>query len=391
MNKRRILFIESEGGHGGSSRSLHAMIKSLNSTIFYSTVVCRKKSKFSEELKKNKNKYYIFENIPKFTSVRREKINIYSILKFYLYDWIKSHKIRKKILNLSYNYDYVHFNHINLFLLAKWMRKKNRSSIFTMHIRTNPYFNFTSRIQARIASNYIDKFIFITENEHNNFAGLLKKKNVKGSIIHNIIEKKKYISDQYQYLNNKNSFNIGIVSNYSYIRGTDRFIEVIKKLKKITKREFLFIIAGDNRLSNYDKTKLNIKGSSITNLKELAKENKISDHCIFLGHINNPEDLYPHLNLLIKPTRDNNPWGRDILEAMIHKIPVISVGTYKKFVNNKTGLLMDKFDAEKCAIFINKIINNKALSKKLGNHAENTIQLFCSSNACKKQYEEFWS
>ena len=179
MNKKRILFIDSEGGHGGSSRSLHAMIKSLNNKIFYSTVVCRQKSKFTKELKINKNKYYIFENIPKFTSVRREKVNIYSILKFYLFDWINSYNVRMKILNLSYSYDYVHFNHINLFLLAKWIRKKNKSSIFTMHIRTNPYFNITSRIQARIANNHIDKFIFITENEYNNFLSLLKKKKCK--------------------------------------------------------------------------------------------------------------------------------------------------------------------------------------------------------------------
>ena len=36
----------------------------------------------------------------------------------------------------------------------------------------------------------------------------------------------------------------------------------------------------------------------------------------FMGHVKNPEKFIKESDILIRPTRENNPWGRDILEAM---------------------------------------------------------------------------
>ena len=52
---------------------------------------------------------------------------------------------------------------------------------------------------------------------------------------------------------------------------------------------------------------------------------------------------YDNIDILITPTREYNPWGRDILEAIANGKAVISVGNYDKFVNKNTGLLLNEF------------------------------------------------
>lgn len=391
MRKKKILFIDSEGGHGGSSRSLFFTVKILDKKIFFPTVLCKRYSQIYEEYKKNKINCFIFENIPKFTSVKREKINLYSFIKFYFSDWIGFYKRRKNLFNIAKNFDHIHFNHISLFLLARLLRVCNIQAKFTMHIRTMPHPNITSRIQARIADKFIDKFIFITENEYLRFLKLTGKKKVRGEIIYNPVERKEKHSSQFNYLKKAKCFNIGLISNYSFMRGTDRIISIIKELIKITEKKFHFIIAGEVTLSNYDKKKLNIKDVSVNNLKDLAIKEDVIKFCTFLGHINNPEDLYTNLNVLLKPTRDNNPWGRDILEAMMYGIPVISVGKYNKFVNKDTGFLMKKFNSEQYAKNIFNLMTNKKLREKLAYNSKATIQKMCSREICKEKFENFWN
>ena len=144
-------------------------------------------------------------------------------------------------------------------------------------------------------------------------------------------------------------------------------------------------------MTNHDRRKLKLKGSFPENLKQFATLRNVDKDCIFLGHIDNPEELYPNIDILLKPTRDNNPWGRDLLEAMSCEVPVISVGSYSKFVNKNTGYLMKKFDTKVCAHQINKISKNKVLKIKLGRQARHIIKKLCSKSACQTSLEKFWS
>ena len=67
---------------------------------------------------------------------------------------------------------------------------------------------------------------------------------------------------------------------------------------------------------------------------DYAQSQKVSHMIRFIGHVNNPEKFIKESDILIRPTRENNPWGRDILEAMAFGKTIISVGTYDKFIKN---------------------------------------------------------
>ncbi len=390
IKKEKILFIDSEGGHGGASRSLFYMVSNLSKKRFTSHVICRKNSFIVKEYQKKKINCTVKNNIPKLTSVKREAVNFYSVLKFVFYDWLKSYKFRIYLRKMSADYDYIHFNHINLFLLAYWLKIKNPIVKISMHIRTNPYPNFTSKLQAIITSYATDKLIFITENEYKNFSNFLINKNFKGQIIHNIVEKKNIKNNLFKSLRVKNTFKIGLVSNYSFIRGSDRFVNIIKELQKITKKKFCFIFAGDYKMSKGDRKKLGYFSKYPESLKDLSKLEKVEENCIFLGHIKNPETIYNEIDILIKPTRDYNPWGRDIIEAMAHGVPVFSIGSYNKFVNNKTGYLFSEFDEKKFAKKIKMLMENKGLLSKLSFQAKKVANQNCSARVCKKKFEKFW-
>ena len=50
-------------------------------------------------------------------------------------------------------------------------------------------------------------------------------------------------------------------------------------------------------------------------------------------------------DLLIHPSRNNDPWSRTIIEAMVLGVPVISHGKYNKFVkHNITGFLLTSLE-----------------------------------------------
>src|SRR3546814_16059692 len=81
-------------------------------------------------------------------------------------------------------------------------------------------------------------------------------------------------------------------------------------------------------------------------LADYAAAKGVGDMFLFLGHVTEPERVLAGCHALIKPTRENNPWGRDIVEAMAHGRPVISVGPWAKFVETgATGILPPIFDA----------------------------------------------
>ena len=62
---------------------------------------------------------------------------------------------------------------------------------------------------------------------------------------------------------------------------------------------------------------------------DYVKTKNYKNNFIFLGQLEKPESLLKSIDVLLKPTRLNNPWGRDILEALYFGKPVISIENTK--------------------------------------------------------------
>ena len=126
-------------------------------------------------------------------------------------------------------------------------------------------------------------------------------------------------------------------------------------------------------------------------MKDFVNYKKYSKNFIFLGNVDRPEEVINSFDILLKPTRLSNPWGRDILEALAAGKPVISVGTYTKFVEtNKTGFLQEKFNAKAIVDWLSKINNDRSLLKNYKNNAVKRIKILCNQKSSADNLLQTW-
>ena len=103
------------------------------------------------------------------------------------------------------------------------------------------------------------------------------------------------------------------------------------------------------------------------------------------------EEFLQNINVLLKPTRQNNPWGRDILEALSFGKPAISIGTYDKFIeNNVTGFLQRKYNAKEIANWLVDLETNKNLQKKFSRECKKRVTSLCSPSKVSKEILNTW-
>ena len=313
--------------------------------------------------------------MPRFTPLQRFSRNIYQFVIFFLIKWPRSNKFRTLLKEME-NCDVLHFNHISLSFLAWWCKLKKIGKKRTMHIRTMPPKNFFSKTLYQISSYSCKAFIYITENEKNYLHELINQPPLFEKVIHNPVKLNHNITSKL--LEGEKRFKIGILSSFSYERGIDRVLEIFLSIPKDKRHKFVFVIAGDMTLEknipNFSKKLLSRSKYFYDYIRHLG----IEKNFIFLGQVNKPEEVLQNINVLLKPTRLNNPWGRDILEALSYGKPVISVGTYNKFVdNNKTGLLQSHFNAKEIANWLIKLQKSTSFQKKFNLECKSRIYAYC--------------
>jgi glycosyltransferase involved in cell wall biosynthesis len=129
-----------------------------------------------------------------------------------------------------------------------------------------------------------------------------------------------------------------------------------------------------------------------TEFSEIVTAHGLSSYFEFLGHISDPERVLMESHVLIKPTRENNPWGRDILEAMAAGLPVVSVGTYSRFVEKDvTGLLQSRFDAKGVACFLMHLLANPDRRAGMGVSARDRVASLCDPTKHAEMLTELWT
>jgi glycosyltransferase involved in cell wall biosynthesis len=102
----------------------------------------------------------------------------------------------------------------------------------------------------------------------------------------------------------------------------------------------------------------------------------------FLGHVAAPETVLIASDALIKLTRNADPWGRDIIEALAAGKPVISLGRYDRFVEDGvTGVLKPEFDASELAGEIVRLADDRAACRRLGEAGRDRVRVLCDGRA----------
>lgn len=381
--KLKVLILDIEGGHGGSSKSIFYSVKNCNSDLVDIEIWCKKYGVIEDWYQKIDKKISIVEDMPRINSYKKFWVNIFEILK-YFFNFRKSNNFRKKLVSISANFDIIHLNHYSLAHLAFWLKPKINCKI-VMHGRVMLPNNFFSKLQCKMISRGVDKLVFITENERENFRKLGCQ--TEGSVIYNICEPPRKEIKTHVKLINENRFKVLCIGNYSYERGIDRLIEVAKDLKSRKVNNVVFLIVGETKIVSFLKNKIN----KIYNFQDLVKKHDLESFFIFFGHTINPENIIASSDILIRPSRKNDPWGRDVIEAMTYEIPILACGVYQNFIeHNLNGFLYPKFNVTQISDDVIKLMNNRELKKLLGKNGKDKARLLFDKKKNSEALIDVW-
>lgn len=385
----RILCLDIEGGFGGSSRSLFESLSHLPPG-FAPTVWCRRAGPIVDRYQAKRIPVESAPAMPRLSALPRLSRNIAASLQF-ARAWLASRRFRARLLEAAAQADLVHFNHEGLYILAAWLRRNSTVRI-TMHVRTMLLPGPFARLQCRSIAATVDGLVFITENERDSF-----KRHAEGAelprhaVIYNIADTAR-LAQRYPRVPDDGRLVVASLSNMAWVRGTDRVIEIAAELKAIGRDDIVFVVAGEIALRGTYPGELGEIARRGGSLADFAAARGVADRVIFLGHVPEPEQVLAAADLLVKPTREDNPWGRDIIEALAAGKPVLSVGRYDRFVETGvTGILLEHYDARTMAIEIARLASDRPQISAMAVAARQRIGELCSGPARAADLAAFWS
>ena len=386
----RVLCLDIEGGYGGSSRSLYESIRCLPVGAAAVEVWCRRAGPIQERYEAINVPCRVMPTMPHISSLPRLSRNLYVFGRFAL-SWRKSADFRSALEEaVRRDFDVIHFNHEGLFLLARWLRRKVGSScVLVMHIRTHLPSTIFSRWQYRIIWQTVNSSIYITEMEMENVA-MLSGRRTDGQVIYNIVAPPQAVEPD-KAIAGFTEFKIASVSNYAWLRGNDRLVDIAVELKKRGLTKFRFIVAGNMKLSGSLPGMLGEIAQAGGTLLDYAERRGVGNQFHFVGSVPEPGAIFSACDVLMRPSRNNDPWGREILEAMSFGLPVITAGEYDKFVENGvTGFLHPQFDVSAFADDLVALSERQELHSEMSTACRNRIAGLCGGSSRSAELLQVW-
>jgi len=386
----RVLCLDHEGGHGGSSRSLYAVLRHVDSSQVSVEVWGRQDYGIKSKYQDLKIEFKVVPGMPVYSVFSTSPVRNLSVLKSKMKDFINFRKDAAQFADeVKSRFDVIHFNHVSFFLLA-WYLKFKTGLPSVMHIRTRPYDSLMAYVQAKIIKRIVSHHVFITENERKYLYDLIGP--VKGKIVHNLSITNTNEVSPHPAVAADNRLKISSLSNYDYVRGVDLIIELAKVIDQGGRRDdILFVMAGDMNLTKGLPGRLGEIGAAGGSLADYVNELGLSDMFLFLGHVENPEAVLVACDITIKLSRDNNPWGRDIIEALSFGRPVIAMGSWQGFIHDEqTGYLFDVFDSNVIRQKILDLADNREQLRTMSVECRRSIEEICDGPTSARKLIEIW-
>lgn len=343
-----VLYLDVEGGWGGSSRSLYYLVESLDRSAFDPVVLLRKAGPVEERYRAIGVDCRVMPEMPSFRPGDRK-----NAIAFMLYVW-KLRKLRSLLRRLApiiagRDIRLLHINHESLVLTGALIAERF-DMLWIGHVRTLLTPGWFARRVHRLMARAASHVIFITEPNRAHFRMLSGNRfdGERTSVVHNIIP----IPDEGVQLlmdltEPPERFRVLSLTNFSPSRGVDRIVDVAEALQRRGETRFAFYLCGQPALTNaltgraapyYD--------SIVSRVDRLGLNGMV----YFPGHVSEPERALATCDALIKLTRQANPWGRDIIEALAAGVPVLTLGSFEDFVaNGVNGFIDESFDADRMA------------------------------------------
>ena len=153
------------------------------------------------------------------------------------------------------------------------------------------------------------------------------------------------------------------------------------------RKYYIFHMIGDYKLNKILKNFFSQKN----NLIDYSKQLGVREMFKFYGHKKFPEKILSKCQYLIKLTKENNPWGRDIIESIYLRLGIIATGDQSPFIKNHfNGYLFKNYQAKKIANCIGALSKNKKLITKHQYNSKILSDRLCDKKIISSQFESFW-
>ncbi|WP_239017383.1 glycosyltransferase family 4 protein [Seongchinamella sediminis] len=159
---------------------------------------------------------------------------------------------------------------------------------------------------------------------------------------------------------------IAFLGQIREIKGIDLFIELTQR---ISEPHIKFLIAGACR----DKSKF--RGSY--SAEDLEEKIGADPRVRYLGHRNDVENIYHAADIIVMPSRWEEPFGLINIEAGASRRPIISTrsGGIPEIVRDgENGFLIEKDDIDMLLDRTITLINNPGLRRSMGNRGREIIE-----------------
>lgn len=343
-----VLYLDVEGGWGGSSRSLYYLVESLDRSAFEPVVLLRKAGPVEERYRAIGVECRVMPEIPSFRPGDRK-----NAIAFMLYAW-KLRKLQALLRRIAplvteRNIQLLHINHESLVLTGALIAKRFDLP-WVGHVRTLLTPGWFARRVHRLMARAASHIIFITEPNRAHFRMLSGKRfdRERSSVVYNIIPISDEVAQPLPELTKPSErFRVLSLTNFSPSRGVDRVIDVAEALQRRGETRFVFYLCGQPALTSALTGRAAPYYASIVSR---VNQSGLNGVVYFPGHVSEPERALATCDALIKLTRQANPWGRDIIEALAAGVPVLTLGSFEDFVTNGVnGFIDESFDADRMA------------------------------------------
>ena len=385
----RVLCLDIEGGFGGSSRSLLESIGHMDRSRTTTEVWCGSTGPAVTRYGDLGVTCRVVP-FPRFTTLPRVSRNLYALCRAKLGQVCGRPAFKELVRAATTRFDVVHANHESLFLLASALRRRAAAPL-VMHMRTIVEPGAFARWQARSIARSADQVVFITENEREAWERL-GLRTPTPHVIYNIAVAPPEGVSPHPEVPSGPRFRIACLSNYAWVRGVDRLVDVAAELKSRGRSDMLFVVAGDMRLRGSLPGALGRICARGGTLADYAASNGVSDMFAFLGSVDEPERLLAACDIVARPSRGNNPWGRETLEALAAGKPVVCTGVYQRFAEDGvTGIVSPDYDRAAFADAIIRLADDPALRRRLGAAGRLRVAALCDGPANAEELREVWA
>jgi glycosyltransferase involved in cell wall biosynthesis len=323
------IHIDIEGGWGGSSRSLYELVKRLDRNRISPVVVHRQEGPVSQWYAAMDIPAYHVPEIGSYVP-RREKA-----FKNFLASLPKLRSLGRaadRIVQIARQHrsQVIHLNYEGLFLLSSRLRARSPLPMIG-HSRAHLPVNGWARWLAHKLSSNVEHMFFISPQEETRWRELIGIHDAPCEVLLNIarepLPRQPFLSPP----------EVIYLGNLERSKGVERIIDVAAAVLEQGNPPFVFAIYGRARSNQ----------AYLDELNGYCKARGV-EHCVeFRGHTDTPEAVLARAFALLRLSEQNDPWGRDVIEASAAGVPILATGTYAGVVQDGiNGFLYEAFDAK---------------------------------------------